>query len=70
MTAKEKLLRIVADLPETEVGPTLEFVASRREEGDVEDWGNLDAQMEAAMRESLRELDDEERKAGFEPWLP
>jgi len=36
----------------------------------VEEWGDLDAQMDAVMSGSLRELDEEERKDGFPPWRP
>jgi hypothetical protein len=58
MTTKERLLQAVLDLPETEVQPTLEFIASRNEdpviaafrdaEEDDEPWTDED---EAAMAE-------------------
>ena len=36
--------------------------------GTPDEWGDLDAQTDAIVREVQRELAEEERKAGFDPW--
>ena len=36
--------------------------------GTVDEWGDLDAQADAAAAETAKRLDHEEREAGFEPW--
>lgn len=59
--ARDELAAGAATIP-------LDEVKREGEQGD--DWGDLDEQMDAAMRDSLRELDEEERKAGVEPWRP
>ncbi len=70
MTTKERLHKLVDDLSEREAAATLEYAISRRENTDLEEWGDLDTQMDTAMRGSLRELDEEEHRAGFPPWRP
>jgi hypothetical protein len=69
MTTREKAHKLLDELPESEVEPVLDFIASRHS-GDDEEWGDLDAQMDAAMKDSLRELGEEERRAGMSPWRP
>ncbi len=69
MTTREKAHKLLDELPESEVEPVLDFIVSRHS-GDDEEWGDLDAQMDAAMKDSLRELGEEERRAGLSPWRP
>jgi predicted transcriptional regulator len=65
VTTKERLLRAVLDLPETEVRPTLEFIASRREDDDdfarwlashPEDDEPLTDEEQAALAESAADI--------------
>jgi hypothetical protein len=70
MTTREKLIRDVLDLPESEIAPVAEFIASRGASGAVpeatqssdivDDWGNLDAQTDAAAGDLMARLDQEE----------
>jgi hypothetical protein len=69
MTTREKAHKLLDALPESEIEPVLDFIASRHAD-EPEEWGDLDKQMDAAMTASLRELGEEERKAGLSPWLP
>jgi len=69
MTTREKAHKLLDELPESEIEPVLDFIASRNT-SEVEEWGDLDTRMDAAMRASLHELDEEERKAGLSPWRP
>jgi hypothetical protein len=69
MTTREKAHKLLDELPESEIEPVLDFIVSRHT-SDADDWGGLDTRMDAAMRASLRELDEEERKAGLSPWRP
>jgi hypothetical protein len=69
VTAKEKLHLLVDRLSDGEA----EHARIVLEDGpgsSLEEWGDLDAQMDVAMAGSLRELDEEERKDGFPPWNP
>jgi len=69
MTTREKAHRLLDELPESEIAPVLDFIASRQT-GETEEWGDLGKQMDVAMTDSLHELDEEERKAGLSPWRP
>jgi hypothetical protein len=64
MTTREKLIRDVLDLPESEIEPVVEFIASRGAngtDGTVDEWGDLDGFGTALMGDALRRLDEEER---------
>jgi predicted transcriptional regulator len=37
-------------------------------EFDADEWGNLGTMMATMSAEQMRQLNDEEREAGFEPW--
>jgi hypothetical protein len=70
VTTKERLHRLVDELSEREVDEAFEYIASRHESratpGDtIDEWGDLDAHMDAAMRGALRELDETEAAQGF-----
>jgi hypothetical protein len=68
VTAKEKLHRLVDELSEQEAGSALRLIAARREGDVVDEWGNVGEQMVAASARALRQLSDEERRAGIPAW--
>jgi hypothetical protein len=68
MTTREKLIRDVLDLPESEIEPVVEFIASRGANGTggtVDEWGDLDAWSDGASKDTMRMLDEEEAAIGF-----
>jgi hypothetical protein len=65
VTTREKAHRLIDELPESEVEPVVEFIASRREGGNVDEWGDLDAWGDAVSRNAFRELDEAEARIGF-----
>jgi hypothetical protein len=69
MTTREKALKLVEELPESQLESLIEFLASQDESGDViDEWGNLSKLHRASSRETMRRLSEEERTAGHEPW--
>jgi hypothetical protein len=75
MTARERLHKLVDELSEQETDDALRYIASRHEpeaepEDSVDDWGDLDSQMDHVMTGALHDLDEEERRDGFPPWQP
>lgn len=71
MTTRERAHKLLDELPESEIEPILDFIASRRVEGDAEDdWGDLEVFNAALTADNLRRLDEEERNAGLPPWQP
>lgn len=68
MTTKERLHKLVDELTEQEAAATLEYVASRREGGVKDEWGDLSKLHDIAFGETMRRLAEEERTAGHEPW--
>jgi hypothetical protein len=69
VTAKEKLHLLVDRLSDGEAEHA-RIVLQEDPGSNLEEWGDLEAQMDASMAGSLRELDREEREAGFPPWDP
>ncbi|HEY7951985.1 MAG TPA: hypothetical protein VID70_03295 [Solirubrobacteraceae bacterium] len=67
MTTREKAHKLLDELPESEIEPVLDFIASRNT-GEVDEWGDLSKLHEVAFGETMRRLADEEREAGHEPW--
>jgi hypothetical protein len=65
VTTKERLHKLVDELSEAEADETLRFAAARHADRNVDGWGDLDAQMDAAMRGALHELDADEEAAGL-----
>ena len=61
VTTREKAHALQDQLPESEIEPVVEFIASRRENGDVDEWGDLSAMVDASSAEVMRRLDEEER---------
>jgi hypothetical protein len=69
MTTREKAQKLLDELPESELEPVVEFIASRgtgdsdrkAEPSDVlDDWGSLNAQTDAAAGDLMARLDEEE----------
>ncbi len=69
MTTREKIHKLVDELPESQLDPVADFIATRGRPGDVVDeWGNLSAMMRDSAARSMRGLDEQEREAGHGPW--
>jgi hypothetical protein len=69
MTAKERLLEQAPNWSEEQARRALR-AAEVVPETILDDWGDLDAQTDATTAASMRELDEEERASGLEPWRP
>jgi hypothetical protein len=67
MTTREKAHKLLDELPESEIEPVLDFIASRNT-SEVDEWGDLSKLHEVAFGETMRRLATEERQAGHEPW--
>ncbi len=68
-TAREKIHRLVDELPESQLEPVADFIASRGRPGDVvDDWGNVSTMLRDSTSRSMRALDEQEREAGHDPW--
>ena len=68
MTTREKAHKLLDELPESEIEPVVEFIASRGANGTedtVDEWGNLDAWSDGASKDTMRMLDEEETAIGF-----
>jgi hypothetical protein len=65
MTAKEILLERAPHWTEEQAARAL-----RAAEGDgtVDDWGDVEQLLDSAAKATMRDLDEEERAAGHEPW--
>ncbi len=69
MTTREKIHKLVDELPESQLDPVADFIATRSRPGDVVDeWGNLSAMLRDSAAGSMRRLDEQEREAGHDPW--
>jgi hypothetical protein len=63
MTTKERLHKLIDELSEAEAERALALVEGQhkdRPDGIVDEWGNLDAQTDAAAGDLMQRLDDEE----------
>jgi hypothetical protein len=63
MTTKERLHKLVDELSEDELEPVVEFIVSRAANGTnaaVDEWGDLDTQLDRAADDLMQRLDDEE----------
>ncbi len=65
VTTKERLHKLVDELTEQEADETLRFASARHEGANVDEWGNLDAWSDAASRDTMRMLDEEDGAVGF-----
>jgi hypothetical protein len=61
VTAREKAHALLDQLPDSEIGPVVDFIASRKVSGAVDEWGDLAEMTDAAAAETMRHLDEEER---------
>lgn len=61
MTTKQRLHQLVDELSEQEADETLRLVIARREGKIVDEWGDLDAMVDRAANQVMRDLDEEER---------
>jgi hypothetical protein len=69
MTAKEKLLEQAPSWSEEQAERAL-LAVETAPKSVLDEWGDLDAQTDATTVASMRELDEEERASGLEPWRP
>lgn len=75
MTTREQIHKLVDELPESELEPVAEILASHGTNGTaqetdkagdiIDQWGNLSAMTRAASGGMLRRLDEQEAAAGF-----
>lgn len=76
MTTREKVHKLVDELPETDLDPVAEFIVSRGESGTgaeaakagdiVDDWGNLSAMKRRSASRLMKRLSEEEIAANGE----
>jgi hypothetical protein len=69
MTTRETAHKLLDELPESEIEPVVEFIASRGANGTddtVDEWGNLDAMLDGAADDLMTDLDEEEIAASGE----
>jgi hypothetical protein len=69
VTAKEMLLELAPRWSEEQAARAL-LAAEDRSGSIIDGWGDLDAQTDATTAASMRDLDEEERAAGLQPWRP
>jgi hypothetical protein len=69
MTAKEKLLEQAPSWSEEQAERAL-LAVEAAPNSILDEWGDLDAQTDATTAASMRELEEEERASGLEPWHP
>jgi hypothetical protein len=60
MTTREKVHKLIDELPESELEPLAEILASRHANGTVDAWGDLDSMLDAAAGDLMKRLDEEE----------
>ncbi|HWX88147.1 MAG TPA: hypothetical protein VNX67_08235 [Solirubrobacteraceae bacterium] len=69
MTTREKIHKLIDELPESQLEPVADYIAARGRPGDVADeWGNVSATLRGSTARSMRRLDEQEREAGHSPW--
>jgi hypothetical protein len=71
VTAKERLQAWVEELSEPAAERALKLVEKEGEdkpESIIDDWGDLDAQLDGAAGDLMARLAEEEAAAGLEPW--
>jgi hypothetical protein len=63
MTTREKIHKLVDELPESQLDPVAEFIATRGRPDDVVDeWGNVSAMLRGSTVRSMRRLDEQEQR--------
>ncbi|MGH2879732.1 MAG: hypothetical protein ACRDK4_09035 [Solirubrobacteraceae bacterium] len=69
MATREQIHKLVDELPESQLEPVADFIATRGRSGDVVDeWGNLSAMLRGSTTRSMQRLDEQEQEAGHVPW--
>jgi hypothetical protein len=69
MTTREKIHKLVDELPESQLDPVADFIATRGRPDDVVDeWGNVSAMLRGSTGRAMRRLDEQESEAGRSPW--
>jgi hypothetical protein len=69
MTKRERVIRLVELLPESQLDLLIDFLASKPKPGDiVDEWGNLSAMTRASAARTMRRLDEQEQEAGHKAW--
>lgn len=64
MSAKQRLLQEAPDWTEAQARHALAAATGHI----IDDWGDLGELTDTLARRAMRDLDAEERAAGFEPW--
>lgn len=69
MTTREKIHKLIDELPESQLEPVADYIAARGRPDDViDEWGNVSAILRGSTARSMRRLDEQEREAGHSPW--
>jgi hypothetical protein len=69
MATREQIHKLVDELPESQLEPVADFIATRGRPGDVVDeWGNLSAMLRGSTTRSMQRIDEQEQEAGHTPW--
>jgi hypothetical protein len=62
VTTREKALKLVQELPESQLESLIDFLEAQDQPGDIiDEWGNLSAMQRASATQLIRRLDEEER---------
>jgi hypothetical protein len=70
VTTREKVEELLDRLSEAELEAEYKRLRQAVEgERHVEEWGDLDAQTDSFFADSMKDLAEEERAAGFGPWV-
>jgi hypothetical protein len=65
VTTREKIHKLVDELPEADLDPVAEILASRSGSDEMDKWGDIDAWSAAASKDTMQMLDEEEAAVGF-----
>jgi hypothetical protein len=69
MATREQIHKLVDELPESQLEPVADFIATRGRPDDVVDeWGNVSAMLRGSTSRLMQRLDEQEREAGQSPW--
>ncbi|MGC2374566.1 MAG: hypothetical protein WA484_11905 [Solirubrobacteraceae bacterium] len=69
MTTREKIHKLIDELPESQLEPVADYIAARGRPGDVlDEWGNVSAIQRGSTARLMQRLDEQEREAGHNPW--
>jgi hypothetical protein len=69
VTTREKIHKLIDELPESQLDPVADFIATRGRPGDVVDgWGNVSVMLRGSTTRSMQRLDEQESEDGHSPW--